>query len=336
MKSVKIKIIGSWSGIDLAISILKERYCVELCEDPDYLIVSPLCDPYVYMNYDCVRILFTGEPLVPDFNVFDYAIGFDYLTITDIKGKNRYYRFPLCFRDIERIKKCGTGMTYNQAKETLQKKAYFCNFIYGHQSAKGEREAIFRALERYKRVESAGSFLNNMPDGKVVPFDEEKIDFLRLCKFTISCESISFPGFVTEKLVDPFFANSVPIYYGNQLVESEFNQEAIINVHSFSTLEECIERIIQIDQNEELYIKMLMAPKLISEDYLENMYNGLKAFLFSIFDQEKNEAYRRMRYYAQKKHEDCLKEYTQLYNSAEYHLFKNRKRIMRFLSRTVN
>ena len=37
--------------------------------------------------------------------------------------------------------------------------------MYSHHSAKGEREAIFSRLNRYKEVASAGSFLNNMESG---------------------------------------------------------------------------------------------------------------------------------------------------------------------------
>jgi hypothetical protein len=227
------------------------------------------------------------------------------------------------------------GLTEQEAREALREKRYFCNFIYGHPSAKGEREVIFEALQKYKRVESAGSFMNNMPEGKIVPFSKEKVEFLQKCKFTISCESIRYPGFVTEKLVDPYFAHSVPIYYGNPTVDSEFNPEAMINLNSFSTLEEGIERVIQVDQDDELYLRMLMSPKLISDDYLDRLYEGLKVFLFHIFDQEKEEAYRRLRFYVQKHHEDCLREYSQLYNSPEYHAFKCRRRLTRRIQRII-
>ena len=333
MKRIRIDFVGFWPGFEkqdnLISNLLKERYKVEITDNPDFLIVSPFGNPFSYMKYDCVRILFTGEPLTPDFNVFDYAIGFDHLTILDEQGYNRFFRFPLCFYEVDRVKKHLHGMKYDQAREVLQNKKYFCNFIYGHHSAKGEREAILDILQRYKRVESAGSFLNNMPDGKVVPFTEEKVSFLQSCKFTIACESISYPGFVTEKLVDPFCADSVPIYYGNPGIETEFNSEAMINLGSFSSLEEGVARVIQIDQDDDLYLKMLMAPKLVSEDYLDRLYEGLREFLFRIFEQEKEEAYRRLRFYVQKSHEDCLKEYAHFYDSAEYRMFKIIQRVKR-------
>ena len=334
-----INFTGFWPGFDkehnLFTDILRERYDLKISDQPDFLITTPLVDPFSYMQYNCVRILFTGEPLTPDFNVFDYAIGFDHIQFLDSNCENRYYRYPLCFYFKDEVEQHSHGLTYSQAIEALREKKYFCNFIYGHHSAYGEREAIFETLQKYKRVESAGSFWNNMPGGEVVPLTDEKVKFLRLCKFTIACESIRYPGFVTEKITDPVCADSVPIYYGNPMIEKEFNPEAMINLGSFASVEEGLERVVEIDQDDEQYLKMLMAPKMISEDYIDNLYNGLRTFLYRIFDQEKEAAYRRLRFYAQKHHEDCLREYSEFYGSPEYHLFKTRQRFDKKLHKTL-
>lgn len=326
MKKIRLNFTGFWPNFDkennLFSNILRERFEIEITDCPDFLIASPLGAPLEYLKYDCVRILFTGEPLVPDFNVFDYAIGFDYLSFPDTITKNRYYRYPLCFYNLERLRQVSKGLTYKEAKDVLEEKRIFCNFIYGHKSAKGEREAILTEIQKYKRVESVGSYLNNTSDGTVIPYSEKKMEYLKLCKFTIACESISYPGFVTEKLVNPLYSNSIPIYYGNPLVSKEFNPHAMINLHDYDSLEKGVERIIEVDQNDDLYLKMLMEPKFISENYLEEMYSGLKEFLFSIFLQEPENAFRRMRFYIQKEHEKCLNEYRQFSNSLGYKIFR--------------
>ena len=326
MKRIKLNFTGFWSDFDkennLFCKILREWFEIEIAEHPDFLIASPLGTPLEYLKYDCVRILFTGEPLVPDFNVFDYAIGFDYLSFPDSITKSRYYRYPLCFYNIERLRESSKGLTYNEAKRVLEEKKYFCNFIYGHKSAKGERELIFSEIQKYKHVESVGSFMNNTSDGTVVPYSEKKMEFLKQCKFTIACESISYPGFVTEKLVNPLCFNSIPIYYGNPLIAKEFNTSAIINIHDYASLEKALERVIEVDQNDNLYIQMLMEPKFVSEEYLEIIYSGLKKFLFSIFSQEPDKAFRRMRFYIQREHEEYLNEYRRFSNSFGYRLFR--------------
>lgn len=336
MKTIRINFIDFWPGFDrennLFCSILREKYHVVISEQPDYIFAS-VSGIYGYTNYDCVRILYTGEPFSPDFNVFDYAIGFDPLELKDEKGNDRYYRFPYCFYDEMGygLQKLARGLTREEALEALQTKKYFCNFIYSHPSAKGERETILNLINQYKRVDSSGSFLNNMEDGLVIA-RTKKEDFLRLSKFTIACESVVHPGFVTEKISDALYANSIPIYYGSNYVKKEFNPEAFVYLGDYNTIEEGIEKVIEIDQNDEKYISMLMQPKLVTGNYYANMYEGLKAFLFEIFDQSKEEAFRRLRHYVQKHHEQRLKDYSLFYNSPEYKAWKIRKRIQRKVS----
>ena len=325
MDTKKINFLGFWKDFDkehnMFTDILREKFDVQISDDPDFLFVSPLGEPYEYTKYTCVKILFTGEPLAPDFNVFDYAIGFDSVFYADGKSENRYYRYPFCFYDFEWVKKNTLGMSYDKAKETLAKKKYFCSFLYGHRSAKGERERVFSLLQEYKRVESAGSFMNNMPDGKIIPYSDKKIEFLKECKFTVAVESISYPGFITEKIRDPFIGQSVPIYYGNPLSLSEFNPEAMINLHAYDSFEEGIEKVIEIDKDDEKYIKMLMAPKMISESYMDDLYNGLKEFLIRIFSQDKEHAYRRMREYIQAEHDWHLEEYNYFHKALMFRVW---------------
>ena len=69
------------------------RHCdVVETDSPDYVIDRGLSFKHVkYSN--CVKILFCGENYVPDFNLFDYAIGF-----YDINFGDRYIRHPLFAR----------------------------------------------------------------------------------------------------------------------------------------------------------------------------------------------------------------------------------------------
>lgn len=327
MDKIKLDFCGFWEGFDkdnnLFTDILRKKFQVEITDKPDFLIASPLGQPYTYLDYDCVRIFFTGEPVVPDFNLFDYAIGFDRISFPDRVTKGRYYRFPLCFFRKEDIDGADMdGLTYEQAKEVLSKKKYFCNFLYGHKSPLGEREMIFEEIQKYKRVDSAGTFLNNMPDGTVIPYKfNTKIGFLRDYKFTIACESISYPGFITEKIIDPLFANSVPVYYGDPFVSLEFNPEAMINLQAYPTLEEGIEKLKEVDQDDEAYLRMLTQPKFATEDYMDKLYEGLEEFLFSIFSQRPEDAYRRLRFFIPERHEEHLKEWRRYRGSFEQKVF---------------
>ena len=330
----KLDFVGFWKGFNktenLFYDILKERYDIEITDKPDFVIASCLGKPLEYLKYDCVRILFTGEPLAPDFNVFDYAIGFDHLSFPDETVGHRYYRFPYCFYSDnkalrERFRKLGDGIRSDEARGILAEKKYFCNFIYGHPSAKGEREQILELVQQHKEVISAGSFKNNKPDGSIVS-RHQKPELLKASKFTISCESISYPGFVTEKIVDPFLAASVPIYYGNPLIGKDFNEAAMVNLHRFDSIQEGIESLMELDQDDDRYLQMLMQPKLTNPLYYQELYDGLKDWLLCIMTQTKETAFRRMRHYIQKEHETRLDEYRRFYDSLAYKLYKRTHR----------
>jgi hypothetical protein len=124
------------------------------------------------------------------------------------------------------------------------------------------RDAIFRALSAYKRVDSAGRHLNNM-NGRMVPYAPSrvaaKIEFFRRYKFTLSVENTIWPGYMTEKLVDPMFAHSIPIYVGDPQAKLSFNPGSYIDFARFSTMNAMLEFVRAVDNDRDLYMKMLAA-----------------------------------------------------------------------------
>ena len=101
---------------------------------------------------------------------------------------------------------------------------------------------FFKKLCKYKKVESWGDVLNNM--GKMTqPIVEINKDikskgetkehvatkFLEPYKFTIAFENSCTDGYTTEKLCEAMLANTIPIFYGNQLVGRDFNTKSFIN-----------------------------------------------------------------------------------------------------------
>ena len=111
------------------------------------------------------------------------------------------------------------------------------------------RERLFEELSTYKEVVSPGSFMNNTGSGEKRCSWKEKYEFQRLSKLTISCDSIRFPGFVTEKIVDPFIAHSIPIYCGNPRINEDFNEKAFVWCKDESRIEDTLKRIEYLDNN---------------------------------------------------------------------------------------
>jgi len=241
--------------------------------------------------------------LVPDFNLCDYGIGFEYLEFGD-----RYLRYPNFAFHEDQFKELLTLRNFDES--VLLKKEYFCNFIYANSYADPARDKFFHLLNKYRLVSSPGKHLNNanMNVGERFSTDwmYSKIDFQSKCKFSIAFENTSSPGYTTEKILHAFISNTIPIYWGNPDVAKDFNPKAFINCHDFQNFEQVIEEIKRIDSNPEEYILMLNEPPFINNVIPKDLsQQTLYQFLQNIF--EKENAKQRSEFGTQKKYERNIK-----------------------------
>ncbi len=289
MKTVKINFCGFWGSFDKKnntfYNILSERYNVEISEKPDYVFCSPLGSNFDFLKYDCVRIFFAGEEIVPDFNLFDYAMGFDNITFGD-----RYMRFPLCFYYLDSYNP--SKITEEEAMTILAQKDIFCNLIYWEDSIGNYRKQLFDKLCKYKRVDSYGRFLNNV-GGKGVSYSE-KFEILKRSKFTIAVEGCNYKGVTTEKIEQPLTCHSIPIYFGNSDICNDYSDDSFINCHKFQSIDDVVDYVIELDRNDNEYIKMLCSYPLQNRDVINDYNRKIREFLFNIFDQELSDCYRRV------------------------------------------
>ncbi len=141
------------------------------------------------------------------------------------------------------------------------KKSQFCNYVYLHPVR--YRDEIFTALGQYKRVDAAGHCGNNM-NGWTVPLTPNrlagKLEFLRRYKFTLALENMVWPGYATEKIVDPMYVNSIPIYVGDPNARESFSADSYIDIASFGSVPRMLEFVREVDNDRDLYMKMLAAP----------------------------------------------------------------------------
>ncbi|MGX2982281.1 glycosyltransferase family 10 domain-containing protein [Helicobacter sp. 23-1045] len=186
------------------LEILAQKYEVILDSDnPQYLFYSVFGAEHI--KYDCVRIFYTGENIAPDFNFCDYAIAFCHLNFGE-----RYLRYPLYLfygGDYLRARDKHLGIS----NEILRQKRRFCNFIVSNGGANPLRREFYEILSAYKRVDSAGRFLNNV-GGAVA----DKFAFQSECKFSLCFENSSTSGYTTEKLIQAVAARTIPIYWGDK------------------------------------------------------------------------------------------------------------------------
>ena len=307
MKTIKLNYACISDGYDKEHNLIKDLleingYSVEISDEPDYLVCDVSYEnPYDYCGKPQVRIQYSGENYIPDFNLVDYA-----LSPYPISFGDRHFHLPPCVWPRSHWVELA-GKDRNYSADILKEKTLFANFISSHESEFNIRGDFFKELCKYKRVESAGTYLNNMPNGETVNWlDDSKANLQRKCKFTLCFESTLHYGFVTEKLMDAFFTDTIPVYYGSPTAAEIFNQDAFINVADYASFEEAIAKIIELDQDDEKYLQMLRQPILVDPEYPDRLEQALGGFIRNIFDQPLEKAYRRSRVYSPKACDDYL------------------------------
>lgn len=278
MKKIKIKFVDFWGEFNpndnFIANTLHLAYDYELSETPDYLFFSTF--GHTHLQYNCVKILFVGENITPDFNVCDYALAFDYLEFGD-----RYMRLPL-YLTRNNFKDFKPAYDFT-AEHVLNRK--FCSIVVSNgQMANPIREEFFKRLSRYKQVDSGGRLWNNV-GGPVA----DKHQFISQYKFNIAFENSRRNGYTTEKVVDAMIANSLPIYWGDPLIGRDFNLNSFIDISSYPNIDAAVERIIELDRNDDLYLETLHQP-WINDMAMFHWQEHLLSFLSNIIDKPLEEA----------------------------------------------
>jgi len=121
-----------------------------------------------------------------------------------------------------------------------------------------------KELSKYKNVDNAGEIDNNM--GFKVKIKEEKIKFFSNYKFSIAFEKNTAEGYATDHILNSLLAGTVPIYYGDYLIDEYINPDAYILVINDIDLQDKIDYIKQVDKDDELYRKFLSQDFVLLDD----------------------------------------------------------------------
>lgn len=279
MKEISVKFVDFWAYFDVGnnffVDALSTKFKVniiydETAEKPDILFYSGFgFDHYKYK--DCVKIYYTGENDVPNFNECDYAISFYNI---DFDGRN--LRYPLYME-------FGINDALNppQLSDMDALNRGFCTMLMRNSyNCDKKRLEIIEAVNDYKAIAFGGPYRNNV-GGSVG--EDGKLEFIAKYKFNLALENTSLPGYITEKIVEPFAAPTVPIYWGASDVDKDFNPDSFINVNNYASLTSFIADLKEIDNDSERYLNILRAPRL-NKDKEVNYKEELAKFLCNIAD----------------------------------------------------
>lgn len=289
-RHIKIKFIDFWPEFkpeeSIFYQVLAEKYDVELSDDAEYIFYSVFGDSILYeADGKAIKICYIGENEHPNFNICDYAMAYDHLVFDD-----RYFRLPDYYisdryrRETELMECKHIGISdYSSLGKTS-----FCSFVVSNARASKERKQMFELLNKYKRVDSGGRYLNNI-GGPV----SDKLEFESAHKFSICFDNCKCRGYSTEKIVEAFAAQTIPIYWGDPDVDKVFNKNAFINVFDYPTLDDVVAKVREIDQDDNLFLSMLKEPALGDTRFTyEQTRERLSSWLCHIIDMPIEEAKR--------------------------------------------
>ena len=196
------------------------------------------------------------------------------MTFEPTQDNNLQAGYPLYFEqtiynihDVDKVLK-------ERKLEHFEHKKFACAVISNSRSA-GFRNNIVNIISTYKDIDYGGKWRNNV-GGHV----SNKLQFLNNYKFNICCENSQRDMYITEKILDAYLGNTIPIYAGGN-AETIFNPDSFINLNNKSE-EEIIEIIKEVNENDELYKKMYNAPILLDENYFKKKYEEIEQFLVNL------------------------------------------------------
>jgi hypothetical protein len=154
--------------------------------------------------------------------------------------------------------------------EILSNKKYFCGVVQN--STVPQRQELFDKLSAYKFVRASGQWITNVPPEEMtithprIDGDgyRSKVEFLRNCKFSMQIQTANLRYFTQEKMVHAFAAYTIPIFWGNDMIlDDGFNPECFVNCHDFESFDAVVERVKEIDTDDNLYKKMITSPYFV-------------------------------------------------------------------------
>jgi hypothetical protein len=296
---------GKWNYYDNGyIDILSRRHNVTIDSANPNLVITQGRKVYpnaLTLYYNEGEPFYPNLPVVenvydPDKTIADYFLGsffFDFENYTRFSLYSLYTLHHIKNGDLKSF-----DFFYKENRE-IPNKEKFCAFV--SRGPIGKRGKFFEKLNARKKVEASFSPYNDFQIG----FDNSaywssipKVNFIKKYKFNLCWEGTwrgthpAFPGAIiengdivnvngltNEKIVEAFIAGTIPIYWGNSKISEEFNKNTFLNLNDFESEEALIDKIIEIDQNDDLY-KSFFKEKIavndnFSMEYLSDLFDNI-------------------------------------------------------------
>lgn len=215
-----------------------------------------------------LKINFIGEPVLPDHNKYDIVLtgSTNIPNCIDLPISVMYTLGNNYFEKINNKNKIINSIPPN-----------FCCFVVSNPNSPS-RNKMFDIINNYKKVNSAGRYKNNTNNSIVHLnwWSTEYINYLKTHKFMICFENTKMENYSTEKIINAFLANTIPIYWATHEIKKLFNENALLFLEDESeeSFKNLLDKIIELDNNNEKYLEFINRPRFTDENlkYWEQNY----------------------------------------------------------------
>jgi hypothetical protein len=220
-------------------------------EDVDLVVFGPFGNRWQTVKTTVPLVHYTGENTNPIVDPrVKLNLGFQHLDGAD----DSYLRLPLWMLEINWF---GANVDRIQNPKPLpidrctkvypaefSTKSKFCAFVVTN-PRQPMRNAAFQWISNYKHVDSAGRLFNNVGEEIFAGLgggggELKKLEFLKNYKFCIAYENESSRGYTTEKYLHAKAAGCIPIYWGDPVIERDFDMEGAIDARSVQTASQLV------------------------------------------------------------------------------------------------
>ena len=213
------------------------------------------------------RIWYTAENLRPPLQPnIDGSISYDQ---DPLDGYNAYFPVWYALSGIQgpfqndRVGKLTSADELLKSRQFQGDKTKFaCAFI-------GKPEQMrLRAIAELSRIGQVDVF------GPLVgkPIDN-KSDVAKDYRFMVCFENDIYPGYVTEKILEAYLANTVPLYWGDLGKDTAINRKCYLNLTDFESMEEWVDKVRNL--SDDAYIDIYEQAHLNYIPSLKSVYKIL-------------------------------------------------------------
>ena len=212
----------------------------------------------------------TFENRRPPSSFFQRTLSFD---LDDFNGLNHY--LPLWVLYIDFLGNGNSWIRHNVDQDNLikgrilstedHKEKFVCVFMNNPDPI---RIRAIEALSKLGEVHVYGRYSGN--------YIADKLQVSKQYQFSLCFENDLFPGYVTEKPLEAWLGETIPLYWGYD-AGGYLNPNALINLNTFVNLKDFIDYVAYVKSSAEMY------QQIYQEPLLQKFYNT-KALISFIRD----------------------------------------------------